>query len=440
MRGFFIVYNECMPRNDAYRDRSVLIHGKFRSEKWDFQDHILPPITTAVSFRLRSAERGAQGFEQFANPEINRDTTEPIYIYDRLAEPCSGLLEETLAFSEKGECAVCFATGMAAVAAAIGIHVKAGDHIIYHPAIYGCTHGHITNWLQRFGVDNDALDLNDIKALKQAVRPETRVIYLESPCNPTMELIDLAALVEAVKEINKGRSEEERVVTIMDNTFASPYAQRPLEMGIDMVLHSMTKHLGGFGATMGGVVIGPRSKETDLLLYRKDFGGSLSPDAAWHILTYGLPTLALRMEKQQDAAVRVAEFLELHPKVGRVSYPGLDSFPQKDLAVRQMRDIDGNFAPGCMIFFVMDGTPEESYNKAVKVINHIADHALSVTLAVSLGQIRTLVEHPASMTHSGIPAEEQIKAGIDPGGIRLSLGIEDVRDILSDLEKALAEV
>lgn len=429
-----------MAREKTYRDRSVLIHGKFRSEKWDFQDHILPPITTAVTFRLRSAERGAQGFQQYANPDYNRETTPPIYIYDRLDEPCSGLLEETLAFAEKGETAVCFSTGMAAVSAAIGIHVKTGDHVLYHPAIYGCTHSHITRWLDRFGVKNDAVDFNDLDRLKDHITDQTRVLYFETPCNPTLELIDLQAIADLAKEVNQNRSEDRKIVTVVDNTFASPYCQRPLEFGIDFVLHSLTKHISGFGATMGGVVVGPRSAETDLLLYRKDFGGSLSPDAAWHILTYGIPTLAMRIERQQESAQRVAEFLDLHPKVNRVHYPGLDTFPQQKLAHAQMRDIDGDFAPGAMLNFELEGDDQTSYENAIAVIDHLAKTSLSITLAVSLGQIRTLVEHPASMTHSAIPPDQQKQGGILPGGVRLSLGLEDVRDILNDLEEALSTI
>jgi cystathionine beta-lyase/cystathionine gamma-synthase len=429
-----------MARDEAYRDRSVLIHGKFRSEKWDFQDHILPPITTAVSFRLRNAARGAEGFKQFANPDVDRDKAKPIYIYDRLDEPCVGLLEETLAFAEKGECAVCFGTGMAAIAAAIGIHVTSGDHLVYHPAIYGCTYSHIVRWLTRFGVASTPARFQCLDEVAEAVRPETRVLYFESPSNPTMELVDLEAVAALAQRLNADRPEDRRIFTVIDNTFASPFAQRPVTHGIDFVVHSLTKHVSGFGATMGGAVVGPRRFETDLLLYRKDFGGSLTPDAAWHILTYGIPTLAMRIEHQQKTAQRVAEFLDLHPKVARVHYPGLDSFPQKALALKQMRDIDGDFAPGSMIFFEMDGTPDESFRSAIKVCDHLAENALSVTLAVSLGQIRTLVEHPASMTHSAIPPDEQLRAGISPGGIRLSIGLEDERDILRDLESALETV
>jgi cystathionine beta-lyase/cystathionine gamma-synthase len=274
-------------------------------------------------------------------------------------------------------------------------------------------------------------------AVLKDLRPETRVVYFESPCNPTMELVDMAEVAAAVREANKERPAGRKVVTVVDNTFASPYGQRPIEHGIDYVVHSLTKHISGFGATMGGVVCGPRASETDLLLYRKDFGGSISPDAAWHILTYGVPTLALRMERQQAAARQVAEFLEAHPMVGTVRYPGLAGFPQRELAERQMRDIDGEFAPGAMVFLELAGDPETSYWRAMVMCDHIAANALSVTLAVSLGQIRTLIEHPASMTHSAVPPDAQAAAGISPGGVRLSIGLEDVRDILRDLEAGL---
>lgn len=422
-----------MAADGSYRTRSALIHGRFRTEKWDFQDHIVPPITTAVSFRLRSAERGAEGFKQFANPDIDRSTAKPIYIYDRLDEPCQGLLEETLAFAEEGECAVSFATGMAAISAAIGIHLHAGDHVIYHPAIYGCTYSHITNWLNRFGISSTAVDLNNLEELAQAMTPMTKVIFFESPCNPTMTLVDIRALVGFVKAENGNREPEKKVVTVIDNTFASPYGQRPLTMGVDYVVHSLTKHIGGFGCSMGGAVIGPRKTETNLLLYRKDFGGSLSPDAAWHILTYGVSSLAVRMDRQQMTAGKIASWLEQMPGVNSVSYPGLDSFPQKELAKKQLVGLDGEFAPGSMIYFDV-----EDYSRAVKIANWLAENSLAITLAVSLGQIRTLVEHPASMTHSALGEEAQKKGGLSPGGLRLSIGLEDYRDIQMDLEKAMA--
>lgn len=426
--------------DEKYRDRSVLIHGKFRSEKWDFEDHILPPITTSVSFRLRDAKRGAEGFAQFANPELDRGTLHPIYIYARLDDPCQALLEETLAFAEKGETAISFATGMAAVSAAIGTHVSAGDHILIHKTVYGCTYGLITDQLKRFGVEHSFVDFLNLDSVRKSVQPNTKVIYFESPCNPTMELIDIAGVTEIVRDANSGRSEDAQMVSIIDNTFATPFCQRPIEHGIDFVVHSLTKNIGGFGATMGGAVIGPRASETSLLIFRKNFGGSLSPKAAWDLLVYGVPTLALRVERQQQSALKVAEYLESHPKVSRVVYPGLASYSQGELARKQMRDIDGNFAPGSMIYFELQGEQKESYDSAVKLIDRLASESLSITLAVSLGQIRTLVEHPASMTHSAMPADDLAKAGIAPGGVRLSIGLEDVRDILGDLERSLAVV
>lgn len=427
-----------MSDDASYHDRSVLIHGKFRSEKWDFSDHILPPITTSVAFRLESAERGAEGFRQFANPAFDRDRIHPIHIYERLDDPNQGLLEEMLAFAEKGETAVAFATGMAAVSASICAHLRAGDHIVLHHTLYGCTYSLIANWLTRFGISYDLADLTDAEGFRRALRPETAVVYFETPCNPTLEMIDIAAVVAIVKEANVGR--ERKIVTVIDNTFATPFAQRPLEFGVDMVVDSLTKHLGGFGADMGGVVVCSHEMEHDVLMFRKDFGGSISPKAAWQIMNYGVPTLALRLEKQQEIALDVARFLEGHPKVGVVRYPGLESYPQKELALRQLVDIDGRFAPGSLIYFEIKGRPREAYANAVRFIDDLATNALTVTLAVSLGQLRTLIEHPASMTHSALPPEQQLDAGIHPGGIRLSCGIEDVRDVIADLDRSLAKV
>jgi cystathionine beta-lyase/cystathionine gamma-synthase len=275
--------------------------------------------------------------------------------------------------------------------------------------------------------------MTDIEALEKAIQPNTKVLYFETPSNPTMEIIDLRAVVECAKK-------HVGVVTIADNTFATPFAQRPLEWGVDMVVNSLTKHLGGFGADMGGVVVCRKADEVEVLLFRKDFGGSLSPKSAWQIMTYGIPTLALRLEKQQQIAQQVAEFLEGHPKVAMVRYPGLASFPQRELAERQLVDLDKRFAPGSMIYFELVGEPREAYCRAIQFSDYLATNALTVTLAVSLGQIRTLVEHPASMTHSAIPPEKQLEAGIHPGGIRLSLGIEDPRDIISDLTEAFERI
>jgi len=227
---------------------------------------------------------------------------------------------------------------------------------------------------------------------------------------------------------------------IVDNTFATPYCQRPLALGADLVVHSLTKDIGGFGTDMGGAVIGPLKYHAPLVMYRKDFGGVLSSKSAWSILVYGLPTLATRMVNQQKSATRVAQFLERHPKVASVHYPGLETFPQYQLARRQMTSYDGKFAPGSMVYFVLKGEEKAATEAADRFMDYIANHAYSVTLAVSLGQIRTLIEEPYSMTHSALPAELKHARGLEPGGIRLSIGLEDWHDIINDLRIALEQI
>jgi cystathionine beta-lyase/cystathionine gamma-synthase len=207
---------------------------------------------------------------------------------------------------------------------------------------------------------------------------------------------------------------------------------------MDFVVESLTKGLCGFGTDMGGVVLGPSWSYDHLLLYRKDFGGVLSAKSAWPILVYGLPSLAVRFRQQIQTAQKVAEFLENDKRIAMVSYPGLDSFRQRSLARTQMQNYDGEFSPGVLMYFIPKGrTPQERHRKANRLVNYIADNSYTMTLAVSLGNIRTLIEHPGSMTHSSIPPEEQLKRGIDPGGIRLSIGLEKAEDIIHDLGQAL---
>jgi methionine-gamma-lyase len=421
-----------------YRLRTRLIHGQMLSSHWSYRDHIVPPITASAAYRLESAARGAEGFLEFANPEFNRDLQPPIYIYDRLDEPSRGMLEENLSAAEGGEACVTFATGMAAISGALGVLLKSGDTLVSHRTVYGCTYSLLTNWLPRFGIRVEFLDLTDLEALERVLESNRDVmaIYTETPCNPSLELIDLEAVAEGVRQVNQGRPPRRRVFTVVDNTFATPFCQRPLEHGIDLVVHSLTKNIGGFGTNMGGAVIGPKLLEPDLLLYRKDFGGVLSPRAAWSVLVHGLPTLALRVREQERTALEVARFLETRPEVVKVVYPGLESHPQHELARRQMRDYDGDFAPGNMIYFLIEGEAAEARRRGSQLMDQLADHAYTITLAVSLGQLRTLVEHPASMTHAPVPAEQQLAAGIDPGGIRLSIGLEHPEDVIGDLTRA----
>jgi methionine-gamma-lyase len=426
---------------EKYSKETRLIYGRSHSEKWDYTHHVVPPISSSATYRLDSAQRGAQGFIEFAHTTEATKSKQPIFIYDRLGEPNKDILEENLAYAEGGECAVSFACGMAAISAAFGVLTKSGEEIIAHRTMYGCTYSLLTNWYPRYNIGVQLIDLRDLTALAAAITPRTRVVYFESPVNPTMALIDIAGVAAVVREANSTRPEEARIRVLVDNTFATPFCQRPLELGADLVIHSLTKGIGGFGTDMGGVVIGPESLLDLLLLYRKDFGGVLSPKAAWPVLVYGLPTLPLRVRHQIAGAMEVARYLEAHPKVGEVAYPGLESFPQYELAQRQMRDYDGNFAPGTLIHFTLkSATPDESRARGEKLINLVAQHAYTMTLAVSLGHTRTLIEHPGSMTHSAIPPEEQIARGMDPGGVRLSIGIERPQDIIQDLDIALANI
>ncbi len=432
---------------ERYASGTVLVHGKFHSRHWNYSDHIVPPISASAAYRLESAERGAEGFQEFANPEFNRARQAPIYIYDRLDEPTRGMLEESLALAEGGERAVCFATGMGAIAAALGVLLRAGDRLVAHRTLYGCTWSLFANWYPRYGIGVDLVDFRDRAALRRALDPaQVMAAYCETPANPTLDLVDLRALVAEVRRANARRArlkrglKHRRIFTVVDSTFATPLCQRPLGLGVDLVVHSLTKNLGGFGTDMGGAVVGPRLLEPDLLLYRKDFGAPLAPRSAWPVLAYGLPSLHLRVRAQQAAALTVARFLERHPKVARVSYPGLRSHPDHVLARRQMRGPDGRFAPGTLVYFVLRGSPAQARRRGARMMDHLARRSLAITLAVSLGQVRTLIEHPASMTHAAVPPAEQLRAGIDPGGVRLSLGVEDVGDVLADLGDALARV
>ena len=417
-----------------------LIYGQMDDPLWDYSHHLLPPISSSATFRLDSAQRGAQGFMEFAHTtdEVQVKSKAPIYIYDRLGEPNKDMLEQNLAYAEGGDMAITFASGMAAIAGVLGMLTGSGSEIVAHKVLYGCTYSLLTNWYPRLKIGVKFVDFSNPAEVAAAITKHTRVLYMESPVNPTMRLVDLQAIAKIAREANIGRVVEDRVCTVVDSTFASPFCQRPIAHGIDFVVHSLTKAIGGFGTDIGGVVVGPRWSHDMLMLYRKDFGGVLSSKAAWPVLVVGLPSLSVRMRQMQATAQKVAEFLETRPEIERVLYPGLASFPQLELARRQMVDFDGNFAPGSMVYFVMKGAnAHESLKRAERFINHVAQSAYCITLAVSLGNIRTLIEHPGSMTHSAFPADEQVAKGLDPGGVRLALGLEKPEDVIRDLAASL---
>ena len=251
--------------------------------------------------------------------------------------------------------------------------------------------------------------------------------------------MDIEAVAKLAARHNQGRSEEDRIFVVVDNTFATPYCQRPLSLGADVVVHSLTKNVMGFGTDMGGIVVAPLSMHAIIRLARKDFGGVVAPRAAWNILVYGLSSLSVRMDKQMKTAAVVSAYLENRAGVKTVAYPGLKSHPQHDLARKQMLDFKGRFAPGLMIYFELAGEGDEGYRKAKTFMDFIARESYVLTLAVSLGQAKTLIEAPPLMTHC-VYGDKASTAGMSFGAMRLSMGLEDADDIINDLETAFRHI
>ncbi len=427
---------------EEYRMRTHLIHGNFESKKWDFDHHVNPPISASAMYRLSTSHRGEQGFFEFASESVKETKNIPIYIYDRLDEPSRGMLEENLAYAEKGEICVTYSTGMASISAIIGVLCETGHEIVAHQVIYGCTYSLFNNWLPRFGVKVVWTDLNDEEALQKSITDKTRALYFETPVNPTLAIIDIQAMRSMIDAINANRAEDKQIKIVVDNTFATPYCQRPIELGADFSVQSLTKGISGFGTDMGGAVVGPRKYYSKLMLYRKDFGGALNPKSAWIFLVYGLPSLFTRFSNQIKTAHHVAKFLREHPKIEKVVYPGLNDHPQFEIAKSQMINHQGKFSPGNMIYFLLKDAEIKGKQspKVENFIDYLADHAYCITLAVSLGCVKTLIENAYSMTHAALPVEEKRKMGLEPGGIRLSVGLEDWHDIIEDLRDALQHV
>ncbi|MGE9746300.1 trans-sulfuration enzyme family protein [Bdellovibrio bacteriovorus] len=414
--------------------RTQAIHGEFLSKSWEFSHHLIPPMTASTTFRLESLQRGAEGFSTFG---AQKGEEKPIWIYDRLEEPTTKMLEDQLALLEKGECAVTFGSGMGAIASTLMSLLSSGQKVIAHKTLYGCTYSLLTNWLPRLNISTHLMDVNDFKNLElQLADPAARVVYFESVSNPILEIADLQKITALVKAANKKRGKDNQIYTVVDNTFATPWALRPVEWNVDFVIQSLTKNISGFGTEMGGAVIAPRAHESILRVARKDFGAIIHPYSAWHILVYGISTQAIRFEQQQASAWAVAKFLEAHPKVASVTYPGLKSHAQHKLAKKYLKSPEGKFAPGTMISFQLKG----DMKKCQKFVDDIAKNSYSITLAVSLGLTKTLIEVPGFMTHSAIPDDKRGDSGIDPRAIRLSIGLENVNDIIEDLKEALKKI
>ncbi len=367
------------------------------------------PIYSTSTFEFDSAE---QGGARFAGQEQG-------YIYSRLGNPTVAVLEEKLAALENAEAALAVSSGIGAVTTALWTALKAGDHVVADETLYGCTFAFLNHGISRFGVDVSFVDTSDLAAVKAALRPNTRVMYLETPANPNLKIVDLQALAALAHQHNPD------LLVIVDNTFATPFLQRPLELGCDVALHSATKYLNGHGDVIAGMIAG----KADFIAQCRSFGlkdmtGAVLGAFEAYLIIRGMKTLPLRVERHCQNAMTIAEFLQQHPAVERVYYPGLSAHPGHDVAVRQMH---GGFG-GILAFEVKGG-----FDAGKKVINSVQ----LAKVAVSLGDCETLIEHPASMTHSPYTPAERAAAGISEGLIRLAVGLENVEDIIADLKQAL---
>jgi len=363
------------------------------------------PIYQTSTFSFQNADEAAARFSGRAEG----------YKYTRLGNPTVRRLEDAVRELEGGYGALGTASGMAAVSTVFLTFLRSGSHVIGTDAVYGPTRLLLERQLAKFGIESSWVPTEDPGAVRKAIRPETRMIYVETPANPTIKLTDLSVCADIAREIS--------AVFVVDNTFATPILQRPFEFGADVVIHSMTKYLNGHADVVAGMIVsGRREIHTRLASMLENLGGTMDPHQAWLVLR-GLRTLAMRIDKAQDNARRLAAWLEAHPRVTWVSYPGLPSHPQRDLAEQQMS------GPGAMIAFGVRG--------GLKAAKAVIDEVRLCMRAVSLGGVETLIEHPASMTHAGMSPADRDAAGIQDDLVRLSVGCEAFEDLRLDLEQSL---
>jgi len=369
---------------------------------------ISTPIYQSSTFAFKSAKHGAA---LFAGEEEG-------YVYTRLGNPTQAALEREMAFLEGGEAALAFSSGMAAISGVILYLCRNGDNLVSSDTVYGGTHNLYKETLPLWDIEAREVDATKLENIENAIDERTKLIFIETPANPTLSVIDIKGCAEIAKRY--------QIPLVVDNTFATPYLQKPLEFGADIVIHSATKYIGGHGDTIAGLVIGKKELIDNLRAQiLRDFGAVISPLNAW-LLLRGLKTLPVRMDRHCSNALEVAKFLSFHPKVNWVSYPGLTTHPQYELAKRQMNNFGG------MVTFEVKG--------GRKAGEKLMDSVGLITLAVSLGDCDSLIEHPASMTHSTYSTEELEEVGITEGLIRLSVGLEDPSDIIMDLKLALKKI
>ncbi|MFI8494400.1 methionine gamma-lyase [Peribacillus butanolivorans] len=376
-------------------------------EGYDSKEHLgslTTPLFQTSTFTFETAE---QGERRFAGLEDG-------YIYSRLGNPTVQVLEDKIAALEGGEAGLAFSSGMAAVSAVLFALTKTDDHILCSQGLYGCTFGLLQLMKSKYRINHDFCDMDTEEQLRKMIRPETACIYVETPINPTMKMIDLQMVMKVAKECN--------VPVVVDNTFSTPYLQKPLDYGCDVVLHSATKYLCGHGDVVAGLVVGKKEFINQVAVTtQKDIGGIISPFDAW-LLLRGLKTLPVRMDRHSANAWEIFRELKQHPQVKNVYYPGDTSSPDHYIMEKQMKHGGG------LISFELQGTKQD----AQKFLNNLR----LIKIAVSLGDAETLIQHPATMTHSAVPEESRHQMGISDQLIRLSVGLEAWQDIWHDLQQA----
>ena len=369
------------------------------------------PIYQSSTFVFDSCEQGGR---RFAGAESG-------YIYTRLGNPTTSVLESKIAALEGGEAALATASGMGAISSCLWTIASAGKHIIADGTLYGCTFALLNHGIRRYGVEVDFVDTSDLVAVRSHLRPNTVAVYLETPANPNLKITDIDAVAQLVHAFNP------EIKVVCDNTFASPALQNPLSLGADVVVHSATKYLNGHGDVVAGFVVGRADFIQQVRLFGlKDMTGAVMDPFAAFLLLRGLKTLELRMARHCENAARIAAFLAEHPAVEKVNYPGLESHRGHEIAARQMKAFGG------MLSFEVRG----GKSAGMKLVNALE----LITVAVSLGDAESLIEHPASMTHSTYSEEELAASGIAPGLIRLSAGLENAEDLIADLKQALDRI
>ena len=391
----------------SYEKETLYVHKGYSSK--NHQGSLSVPLYQTSTFAFETAEQGAR---RFAGEEEGG-------IYSRLGNPTVHVLEERMAAMEHGEGALAFGSGMAAVSTILVHLTKTGDHILCTRGIYGCTFGLLNILEEKYNITHDLADLTTEEKIEAAIKPNTVCIYIETPINPTMEIVDIAQITRIAKKHG--------IQVVVDNTFSSPYLQNPLELGADFVLHSATKYINGHGDVIAGILVGKNREDINKIrsTVQKDYGGIISPFDAW-LLIRGLKTLHVRMDRHSNNAADIFTFLKSNPKVENIYYPFDEGNPQYEVAKKQMK------TGGGLISFTVTG----GINNAQKLMNELR----LIKIAVSLGDAETLIQHPSTMTHSVVPEKERVEMGITDGLLRLSVGLENSLDLIEDLQQALSKI